>query len=33
MRDHGRRRVFLKQAAFVVIGLLIVVVYAGAVFS
>ncbi|MFT5488754.1 MAG: hypothetical protein ACI9MU_003682 [Alphaproteobacteria bacterium] len=32
MRDHARRRAFLKQAAFTVIGLLIVIVYAGAVF-
>lgn len=32
MRDHARRRAFLKQVAFAVIGLLIVAVYAGAVF-
>lgn len=32
MQDHGRRRAFLKQAAFAIVGLLIVAVYAGAVF-
>lgn len=33
MRDHRKRRALLKQAAFAIIGVLIVAVYAGAVFS
>lgn len=32
MKDHARRRAFLKQAAFALVGLLIVAVYAGALF-
>ncbi len=32
MQDHARRRAFLKQAAFALVGLLILVVYAGALF-
>ena len=30
--DHARRRAFLKQAAFALVGLLILAVYAGALF-
>ena len=33
MQDRGRRRAFVKQIAFAVIGLLILAVYAGAIFS
>jgi hypothetical protein len=32
MQDHARGRAFLKQTAFAVIGLLILAVYAGALF-
>jgi len=32
MQDHARRRAFLKQATFVLVGLLILAVYAGALF-
>jgi hypothetical protein len=33
MQDHGRRRAFIKQLAFAVVGFLILAVYAGALFS
>lgn len=33
MQDRGRRRAFVKQIAFAVVGLLILAVYAGAIFS
>ena len=33
MKERGKRRAFIKQLAFAVVGLLILAVYAGAIFS